>query len=241
MALQTITNINVDFNDNKYIMINAKQYDDCSRWITITCYENGKIFNLSASKHTAYVRYRKADGYGVLNSCKINTKGEVLVELTEQMLAAEGVCYVDLIIVNKGSAIVNVDTGELITIDNSPIMSTMAFCINVYEASVDNSMIESSHEYNALYDALQKAEADYKQVIQTARSWATGEGNNIRENEKFDNSMYYSKLSKSYAIGDLDGATNTKDRENEGTDNAEYYSRLAKSYTMGNKTVENNL
>ena len=95
MALQTTTNINVDFQDNRYTLINAKQYDDCSRWITITCYEKGKFYNLSSSKHTAYVRYRKADGHGVLNSCRINTKGEVLVELTEQMLAAEGMCYVD--------------------------------------------------------------------------------------------------------------------------------------------------
>ena len=191
MALEIIKNINVDFYDKKYIMINAKQYDDKSRLIAITCYNQGEIFNLSANKHSAYVKYKKADGYGVLNSCRINYKGEVLVELTEQMLAADGICYVDLVVINKGSAIVNIDTGEIITIDNTPILSTMAFSINVYESSIDNSEFESSYEYDGLNDLLQRAEADYSEVVQLAKSYAIGKANNIRENENFDNAKYY--------------------------------------------------
>jgi hypothetical protein len=224
MSLQTTTHLNVDFYDKKYIMINAKQYDNASRWVSITCYNQGDIFNLNANKHTVYIRYKKADGNGVLNTCRINYKGEVLVELTEQMLAADGICYVDLIIVNKGSAIVNVDTGEVITTDGSAILSTMAFCINVYEAAIDNSLIESTYEYetNALNDLLQKANADYKEVYQLAKSWAVGDAENIRENENFDNSKYYGQLSRSYAIGDANGV-----RENENIDNSKYYSELA--------------
>lgn len=218
MAVQITTNINVDFYDKKYIMVNAKQYDGNSRWITITCYNDGSLFNLNANKHTAYIRYKKADEYNVFNICRINQKGEVLVELTEQMLAADGICYADLIIVNKGSAIVNVDTGEIITIDDSAILSTMAFCVNVYESAVDNSLIESSYEYDALNNLLQGATADYKEVVQLAKSYAIGDANNIRENEDFDNSKYYSQLSKSYAIGDTDSI-----RENEDIDNAKYY------------------
>ena len=191
MALQITTNINVDFYDKKYIMINAKQYDDCSRFISITCYDNGKLFNLNSSKHTVYIRYRKADECVVLNSCRVNTRGEVLVELTEQMLSADGICYVDLIIVNKGSAIVNIDTGEIVTIDNSPIISTMAFCINVYEAAYDSSVIESSDEYIALNDALKMANAEYKEVIQLAKSYAIGNAGGIREGEDTDNAKYY--------------------------------------------------
>jgi hypothetical protein len=191
MALKIDTNINVDFYDKKYIMINAKQYDSGSRWIAITCYNDGDIYNISSSKHSAYIRYRKSDGNGVLNSCRINNKGEILVELTEQMLAADGICYVDLIIVNKGSAIVNVDTGEIITIDDSPILSTMAFCVNVYEVPVDNSEIESSYEYDALNDLMQRAEAEYTEVIRLSKSYAVGDAGDMRENENFDNSKYY--------------------------------------------------
>lgn len=191
MALEIVKNIDVDFYDKKYIMINAKQYDSSSRWITITCYNQGNIFNLSSNKHSAYVKCRKADGYGVLNSCRINYKGEVLVELTEQMLSADGICYVDLIIINKGSAIVNIDTGEIITIDDTPILSTMAFCINVYETTVDNSEFESSYEYDGLNDLMQRAEAEYTEVIRLSKSYAVGDAGGIRDNEDVENAKYY--------------------------------------------------
>ena len=191
MALEIIKNINVDFYDKKYILINAKQYDDKSRWISITCYNQGDAYPLSASKHSAYVKYRKADGYGVLNSCKINYKGEVLVELTEQMLAADGICYVDLVVINKGHAMVNVNTGNIIAIDDTPILSTMAFCVNVYETTIDNSEIESSHEYDALNDLMQRAEADYTEVIRLSKSYAVGDAGEIRDGEDTDNAKYY--------------------------------------------------
>ena len=223
MSLEIISNINVDFYDKKYLMINAKQYDDVSRWIYITCYSKGELFNLSASKHTAYIRYRKADGHGVLNTCRINYKGQALVELTEQMLSVSGVCYVDLIIVEKGSAIIDIDTGDIVTIDNSPIISTMAFCINVHEAAFDNSLVESSYEFDALNDALQTANAEYKEVIQLAKSYAIGDADDIRENENFDNSKYYYQLSKSHSIG------NSGIRTGENTDNSKYYSEQSHS------------
>lgn len=231
MSLQIATNINVDFYDKKYIMLNAKQYDDCSRWITITCYNDGKIFNLNNNQHTVYVRYRKADDYSVLNCCRINHKGEVLVELTEQMLAAEGICYADLIVVNKGSAIINIDTGEIITIDGSAILSTMAFCINVYESAIDSSVIESSNEFDAFNDALQKVEADYTEVIQLSKSYAMGDANNVRENEDVDNSKYYYQLARSYTVGD-NGM-----RSGEDIDNAEYYYQMSKSYSIGDTDI----
>ena len=117
---------------------------------------------------------------------------------------------------------VNVDTGEVITVDGSTIISTMAFCVNVYEAAVDNSLIESSYEYDALNTLLQRADADYQEVVQLAKSYAMGNANNARENEDFDNSKYYSQLSRSYAIGDAKGV-----RVNEDADNSKYYSQLS--------------
>lgn len=221
MALQITTNINVDFYDNKYVMINAKQYDDRSRLISITCYNQGNPCNLSNNNHTAYIKYRKADGRWVLNCCTINYRGQVLVELTEQMLAASGICYVDLFIVNKGSAIVNIDTGSIVTIDGSSVLTTKAFYIDVQEAVVDNSLIESSDEYNGLTDLISMAEAEYGEVIQSAKSYAIGTGNTARENDENDNSKYYSKVSKSWAVGD------TGVRTGEDTDNAKYYGEQA--------------
>lgn len=229
MALQITTNINVDFYDKKYMLINAKQYDDASRWIAITCYNQGSIFNLSANKHSAYVKYRKADGYGVLNSCKINNKGEVLVELTEQMLAADGICYVDLVVINKGSAMVNIDTGEITAIDDTPILSTMAFCVNVYETTIDNSEIESSYEYDALNDLLQRAEAEYTEVIRLTKSYAVGDAGEIRDRENFDNAKYYYEQSLINANNSSISEANTKESEEE---TIKYY-ELVKSVVEG--------
>jgi hypothetical protein len=206
MALEIIKNISVDFYDKKYILINAKQYDSKSRWISITCYNQGEIFNLDQSKHSAYVKYRKADGQGVFNNCRINNKGEVLVELTEQMLAADGMCYVDLVIVNKGNTMVNTENGEIITVDDTSILSTMAFCVNVYETTIDNSEIESTQEYNALNDLLQRAEAEYTEVILLSKSYAVGDAGGIRDNEDVENAKYYYEQS-------VVNATNSKTSE----------------------------
>ena len=191
MALEIVRNINVDFHDTKYIIVNAKQYDDSSRYVAITCYNQGSLYNLSASKHSAYVKFRKADGNAVLNFCKINYKGEVLVELTEQMLASIGMCYVDLVVINKGKAMVNIDTGDIIAIDDTPILTTMAFCVNVYETTVDNSEFESTYEFDALNDLLSRAEADYTEVIRLAKSYAVGDAGEIRDGEDTDNAKYY--------------------------------------------------
>lgn len=243
MALQIITNVNVDFYDKKYILINAKQYDGSSRWISITCYNQGDLFNLNASKHSAYIRYKKADGYGVLNSCKINYKGEVLVELTEQMLAADGICYVDLIIVNKGSAMVDIETGEIIAIDDAPILSTMAFCINVYEASVDNSEIESSYEYDALNDLIQKAEAEYTEVIQLSKSYAVGNAGGIRDGENTDNAKYYyeqSLINANNAAASETNAASSETNAKKSEINAATSETNAKASETNAATSENN-
>ena len=244
MALESIKNINVDFYDDRYILINAKQYDGDSRYITVTGYDQGKIFNLSPSKHTVYIRHRKPDGNTVFNFCTITPRGQIELELTEQMLASSGVCDVDLVVIHKGNAVVNVDTGEIITVDNSAIISTMVFRIYVYESAVDNSLIESSNEYNGLNDLLTRAEANYQQVINASEEWALNSqswaigGTDVegRKNvEDTDNAKYYSRLSRSYAIGDADDV-----RSNEDVDNSKYYSEQSSASADAAKSSEDN-
>lgn len=193
MSLQTTTNINVDFYDKKYILINAKQFDKKSRFLSVTCYNRGETFHLNNGEHSAYIRYKKSDDNSVFNFCEINSKGKVIVELTEQMLASDGICYADLVIVNKGDAKVDSSTGEIIAIENTSVLSTMTFCIDVQETATENSNIESSYEFNGLNEALEKAEAEYEQVMKTAKSWAVG-NTGIRSGENTDNSKYYANL-----------------------------------------------
>ena len=199
MSLQTTTNINVDFYDKKHILINTKQLDKKSRFLSVTCYDHGAPFSISSAQHSAYIRYKKADGYGVFNVCEID-KGKVIVELTEQMLAASGICYADLVILDGGNAIVDVNTGEITDIDGSSILSTMTFCIDVSETAVENSEIESNYECNVLNETLDRYEANYQNVVKTAKSWAEG-GTGIREGENERNAKYYAELALKNAYG----------------------------------------
>lgn len=200
MALQAIINVNIDFYDKKHILINAKQYDNSSRFLSVTCYSHGELYPINSGEHSAYIRYRKSDGYSVFNFCEINRYGKILFELTEQMLAVGGICYVDLVIVNKGNANVNASTGEITAIDNASILSTMTFYIDVNETSVDNSEIESSYEINVLNETLSKYEANYSDVVKSAKSWAVG-GTGSRNNEDTDNAKYYAELALKNAYG----------------------------------------
>ena len=212
MALRTTTNINIDFYDKKYILINAKQLDRKSRFLSITCYDHGEIYPLNEGEHSAYVRYKKADNNSVFNFCEIDRKGKIVVELTEQMLAADGICCADLVIVNEGGAKVDVQTGEIIGIENTSVLSTMPLHIDVTGTATENSSIESSYEFDGLNTALEKAEAEYTEVIRTSKSWAVGD-TGIRDGENTDNAKYYAKQSSNSANAANTSALNAAESE----------------------------
>ena len=249
MALQTITNINVDFYDKKYILINAKQFDKKSRFITISCFNHGEPYLLNEGEHSAYIRYRKSDNNSVFNFCEINRKGYVTVELTEQMLASDGICCADLVIVNEGGAVVDAQTGEITGIENASILSTMPIHIDVTETSVVNSDIESSYEFNGLNTALEKAEAEYTEVIKASKSWAVG-GTGVRNGEDTDNAKYYAEQSANKSNASNTSALNAANSEllakghmNDAllySQNAQTYMDNAKTYMDNAKTSEDN-
>jgi hypothetical protein len=200
MALQSITNINVDFYDKKHILINAEQYDKNSRFISVSCYDHGTIYPINSNEHTAYVRYKKSDGYGVLHLCEISDDGKIIVELTEQMLAVSGICYVDLIVVRGGYVNVDPNSGDIVGINGSSILSTMTFCINVIETPVDNSEIESNYDFDALNKSLDALNAEYTNVILMSKSWAVG-GTGMRNDESENNARYWAQVAAQNAVG----------------------------------------
>ena len=217
MNLQSIINIDVDFYDKKYILVNAKQLDKGSRFLLVTCHNHGTLLSLDSASQSAYIRYKKADDYSVFNLCEIDNSGKILVELTEQMLSAAGICMADLVIVNKRIADVDKDTLE-VAVKDASILSTMTFFIDVSEIAAENFEIESSYEYNGLNKALAEANAEYSKVIKWARSYATGDGG-VRYNEENDNAKYYyeqslenaesADLSEERALLSADNASNS--------------------------------
>lgn len=242
MALQTTANINVDFYDKKYVLVNAKQFDKKSRFLSVTCHNHGEIYSLNSGEHSAYIRYRKADNNSVFNFCEIDRKGKIIVEFTEQMLAADGICCADLVIVNKGGAKVDSQTGEIVGIENTSILSTMPIHIDVSGTAVENSDIESSYEFNGLNVALEKAEAEYTEVMKTSKSWAVGD-TGIRDGEDVDNAKYYAQQSSNSANSANTSSLNAASSEskaNEYMGSALAYSQDAQTYMNNAKTYMDN-
>lgn len=202
MSIQAILPISVDFCNKKYTLVNAKQYDKEARYLLVSCYNGGDFFKLSNGGHSAFVRYKKPDGYSVFRKCSIDTQGKILVELTEQMLAVQGTCVADLVIVSGGKAVIDVNTGKITNVTDGSIISTMIFHINVSETPVDNAEIESSYDHSGFNQALAEVTADFQNVILTAKSWAVG-GTGIRANEATDNAKYWAELAKDHVMGDL--------------------------------------
>lgn len=242
MALQSITNVNVDFYDKKYVLINAKQSDRGSRFIYVTCYNHGELYPINSGEHSAYIRYKKSDNNGVFKFCEIDRKGQILVELTEQMLASDGICSADLVIVNKGSTKVNAETGEIVVTNNAAILSTMLLHIDVTGTAIENSVIESSYEFDGLNTALEKAEAEYTEVMKTSKSWAVG-GTGIRNAENTDNAKYYSQQSSNGASASNTSALNAANSERlaeRHMQNSLLYSQNAQTYMNNAQTYMDN-
>ncbi len=177
MKKEIVTNIDIDFYDTRYLTINAKQYDKQSRFILFSCHDNGKSVLFDSSKNYAYVRYRKPDYLGVFNECTITKEGNILVELTEQMLAVPGNCYADVFIIENPK--IEIEEGEIIedldkilAARKGSIVSTMNFCVNVISTALQNSEIESSYEFGALNDLIDKVTKDYTFIVEQCKTHA---------------------------------------------------------------------
>ena len=171
MSLEIVKEIKVDFHDTKYISVNAKQYD-MGRYISITCYNQGQLFPIDKVQNYAFVRYRKPDELNVFNSCEITDDGRILIELTQQMLTFIGRAYVDIVIMHVEPVSpdsITVNTGELLSIENTKILSTMLLTVNTIGSAIDNQEIESTNEYNALNELMIKALNDYTYVMTASK------------------------------------------------------------------------
>lgn len=184
MGVQVFRDITIDFSNGRYIIINAKQHDSKSRFVRMTCTNVGQKINLNPNDYSAFIRYRKSDGYGVFNKCIISTEGQVIFELTEQMLSTVGTSYADLVVIDIAKSDINNDLtiisadGRIIE-NNSSLVSTMTFYINVLEKPLNDWDIESTNEFSALNDLLLKATKDYEYIVQTTEEYM----NNAKNSE----------------------------------------------------------
>lgn len=153
--IQIIETVSLDFYNNNIKTINVKQMDTDARGVKINCTEHGKKFKLDPLSHSAFVRYKKPDGYDVFNDCYIQNDGSVVFVLTQQMTAVEGKSKLDILIFCASDLTVD-NIGDISNFNDLGIatLSTMMLGLNIHENVTDLSNVESSYEYNALIDGL---------------------------------------------------------------------------------------
>lgn len=154
MAITT-KQISLDFYNNNFVSVYAKQSDANSRYVNITCTDHGKKVVLDNNAVSAFVRMKKSDGNYIYNDAEILNDGTILVELTQQMLTATGKHVSDVMILSAPD--VNVEElNSLDDIDNLngvSVISVMPFYLIVNASSIDNSEIVSSSEFDTLVQA----------------------------------------------------------------------------------------
>lgn len=181
---QTITSkITLDLYAKNVVAVNAKQYDNKTRFVEITCVENGIIFQVDKLTMSAFIRFKKPDDNGVFNEVEVTSDGKLKIELTEQMLAAPGRAIADVFLLRKvftsEEKPTNIDDIYKV---NAPIISIMDFYINITPTALNHSQIESSYEFNALTNALAQIDYNNKKVVELDKTLTRNE--NIRNNNE---------------------------------------------------------
>mgnify|MGYP000777583496 FL=1 len=149
--MQTIAKISLDLYNKNIVKVSAKQYDT-GRGIEVTCIHNGIIYDVDTNTTSAFVRFKKPDGFNVFNQCEI-VNNRIMIELTQQMLVVPGKCDVDVMIMRKVYSLGEKSIDDIIQLD-APIVSTMNFTLNIEPIPIDYDDIESSYEFDALTEAL---------------------------------------------------------------------------------------
>ena len=173
---QTTAKITLDLYTKNVVSVNAKQYDNQTRYIEISCVENGIVFTVDKSIMSAFIRFKKPDDNGVFNEVEITSDGKLKIELTEQMLSASGRAIADVFLLRKvftsNEKPTNIDDIYKI---NAPIISIMDFYINITPTALDHSQIESSYEFNALTNALAQIDYNNKKVVELDKTLTANE------------------------------------------------------------------
>ena len=137
--MEILQSIVLDFaRDTVPITIFAKQYDQHTRYVSITPLNNGASYTIGTGV-IARLQMTKPDGTTVINNAQI-INNVIKAELTAQALAAEGVAV-----------------AEIGLYKNDELLSSQLFYINVVKAAYDEDAVESSDEYGALITATNAA------------------------------------------------------------------------------------
>ena len=139
--LKNITDVELYFNgEEKKFTVSAKQGDKATRYVRVTILQEDDTKYKIPDGYIAIVNIQKPDRHFCYNECAIQDN-KVIIQLTNQALAAAGTAHADVEIRNAANALV---------------LSTQSFEIEIEKSQRDDSAILSSNEMTALEDRVQK-------------------------------------------------------------------------------------
>ena len=119
--------------DIKKYMVSAVQGDRATRCVLVKLVNNGEPYMIPDGAR-AIVNIKKPDGKFVYNKCTYSGN-EVTIDLTSQALAASGTAYCNV---------------EIRTADDTQIITSATFEIEIETTQRSDSAIESSNEFTAI-------------------------------------------------------------------------------------------
>ena len=119
--------------DIKKYMVSAVQGDRATRCVLVKLVNNGEPYMIPDGAR-AIVNIKKPDGKFVYNTCTYSGN-EVTIDLTSQALAASGTAYCNV---------------EIRTADDTQIITSATFEIEIETTQRSDSAIESSNEFTAI-------------------------------------------------------------------------------------------
>ena len=157
MSIENVQKITLDFCRKNIQSVSVKQYDKNTRYLIVTCTENGKLVKLDKSSMTCRVKVLTPDDRASLDTCTILDDGTVKVPLTENVLFSSGVANAELMITSS---------------DESKRIGTMKFRVIIDSSVYGDERVISSDEFSALTELFEKADKDYTSVITEAKKSA---------------------------------------------------------------------
>ena len=157
MSIENVQKITLDFCRNNIQSVSVKQYDKNTRYLIVSCTENGKFVKLDKSYMTCRVKVLTPDDRASLDTCTILDDGTVKVPLTENVLFSSGVANAELMITSS---------------DESKRIGTMKFRVIIDSSVYGDERVISSDEFSALTELFEKADKDYIIVITEAKKSA---------------------------------------------------------------------
>lgn len=163
IQIKMVTDVQIDlYGETQYYLASAKQGDKATRFLRVQLMNNGNEFEIPDDV-TLIANIKKPDGKFCYNECE-RDENRVMVELTNQALAAAGTAYCDI---------------EIRTKSGEKILSSAAFAIEIEPSMRDEYAIESSNEMTVLDKRVQeyidRMEAARKQIVDTEAAFKLAE------------------------------------------------------------------